>query len=195
MRAKKIVSILIGSFVLIFLSLSQKTFSQSECKPLDLVLVIDTSTTMDDSGDDGIAKLQAVKNVLIGPQTGCTETSSCTGGDNCCPPDCTDDNDSDCDGYIDVALRDVDNVAVVHFADEPTLDSHLTDPKSLSKGKIKNLSAGGSADLAGGISYANGEIRNNGRDVPSTMIIITDGEPNSRDSAKMWADSAKKKWN
>ena len=176
--------------IILFFGLFKKSLSQ-ECKMMDLIFVIDTSTTMNDPGDDGVAKLQAVKNVLIGPQTGCTETSSCIGGDNCCPPDCTDDNDSDCNGYIDVTLRDVDNVGIVHFADGPVLDTHLTDPKSLSKEKIKNLSAGGSADLAGGISYASGEIRNNGRGVPSAMIIITDGEPNSRDSAKMWANSAK----
>jgi len=177
--------------IILFFGFFKKTFSEEECKPLDLILVIDTSTTMDDSGDDGIAKLQAVKNVLIGPQAGCTESSSCIGGDNCCPPECTNDNDSDCNGYVDVSLRDVDKVGVIHFADEPTLDTHLTDSKSLSKEKIKNLSAGGSADLAGGISFANGEIRNNGRGVPSAMIIITDGEPKSRDSAKMWANSAK----
>jgi len=178
--------------IFLFLGFFKKTFSEGECKPLDLMFVIDTSTTMDNPGDDGVPKLQAVKNVLIGPQTGCSETSSCISGDNCCPPDCTDDNDSDCDGYIDVALRDVDRIGVVHFADGPTLDTSLTDPKSLSKEKIKDLSAGGSSDLAGGISYANGEIRSHGRGVPSAMIIITDGEPNSRTSVKKWADSARK---
>jgi len=90
------------------------------------------------------------------------------------------------------------------FADNGTLDLHLTDNKTAIETAINNLTTAGYTNLYEGISLAKTELDNPGDshdredlDSPDFMVIITDGDPNRpvgadpKALAKGAADAAK----
>ena len=165
-------------------------FAQS-CKPVDIILVIDRSGSMNNLiPDETITKMQAAKETLNGPF--CVGVLECVNSDGCCPIACNKDNDNDCTGFIDL-LKSEDHIGIVSFSTGASLDQTLTDNKAVAKGAVNSLSPGGGTETHIGIGAARIEfdsIRARA-DSPHAMIILTDGRPGSVPLAQSQAGIAK----
>jgi uncharacterized protein YegL len=93
--------------------------------------------------------------------------------------------------FVDQLNMSRDRVGLASFADEASLDCHLTNNTVTIKSKIDSLVANGYTNIGGGISKSNEEFVNYGRpDAIWVMILLSDGEANRplpESSAKQYA--------
>jgi len=82
----------------------------------------------------------------------------------------------------------------VSFGNNGTLDLHLTGNKTAIDLAIDGINPGGNTNLYQGLLLANNELAgaNDRPDAtsPDYLVVITDGEPNDQNSAKIQADAA-----
>lgn len=135
-------------------------------KPLDAVLVIDHSSSM-----------EGLLQTLFGLDLGLTSKLDNAKGASI--------------AFVDEIAMDSDRVAVVQFDDTANLLQPLTHDPALVKDGIQAIYGGGGTRIDAGLQVAHAELAQNGRaDAAPTIILLSDGQSDYF-AAQQAADAAK----
>lgn len=122
--------------------------------PVDVMLIIDRSGSMDDDCPGGQADPG---------ETPCKINDAKTAAKY----------------FVDLMNPDMDKVGLVSFSTSSTLDQGLTFDQTAVKNAIDSLSVGGRTAIGSGINTANNELINNGRvEEVWVEILLSDGKEN-----------------
>jgi len=146
--------------------------------PVDIVLVIDRSGSMDDdSCIDYDTSLPSCHSYSPFHQNSCI--NDCNGTWTIPPQPITDAKEA-AKSFVDMNNPTLAHLAAASYAANYGLDQGLTDNFGLVKGAIDSLSANGCTNAAGGLSVGIGEL-NGARardDAQHFIVFLTDGLPN-----------------
>ncbi|NLF74562.1 MAG: VWA domain-containing protein, partial [Chloroflexi bacterium] len=136
--------------------------------PVDVVLVIDISGSMRDSTPEGISKLEATKHAAL------TFVSRF----NLVP-----------------GMTQADQIAVVSFSDDATLESDLTRDQAALETIISGLRESGGTNIAAGIEMATdilaGPQANYAAGAKPVIVVLSDGQDSSPGEVRDEADRAR----
>ncbi|HEY63810.1 MAG TPA: VWA domain-containing protein [Caldilineae bacterium] len=142
--------------------------------PLDIILVLDRSGSMDDDS----CSLQPYPDSCPRPinQSNCIKC----GGTWSTPPQPISDAKAAAEAFVDMNNPNLSHLGVVSYASDYTLDQPLTDEFYWVKSAIRSLTASGCTNAAGGLHVARNELTGPRArpDALRFIIFLTDGLPN-----------------